>query len=648
MSEKKYVTYEEFGAKGDGVTDDFFAIKAAHEYANENGLPVKASDSATYYIHETRVDGEPTSVIIKTDTNWGEANFIIDDTDISLFKSAPSYPLYKAHVFRVLSDYDSERITDEETLARVLPDLKRGTSKLDLKFDYPVMIIPYNSKHTVYRRKGYGAFGGALMHECIVLDTEGNIDADTPIMFDYNAVDYIDVYRLDIKPITIEGGTFTTRASRVNNVYVKEDGTRANSTGYIMRGLHVCRSFTTVKNVKHYVVGELEISEQIKNGEIVCVGYGYHGFYAASKANEITFEGCVMTGRRCYRNISGGHLGTYDLTGNEVNKIIFKNCTQSNFWIKFDENYNIFPAKEGEPGATTNLTWLEIQGITIKVHWGVGGTNFCKNMEYLGCTLSRFDAHNGLYNGKIIDSTVNYMAITGNGSFIVENTRWFSEGEGYNSNSLVHLRADYGSTWEGEIKMKNVEAYYFTNCPAHIFMHSYGNWYYGYIAHYPSISIDGLKVFDIETRKPVPAGYKVLISGSSIEREPAMHLPKTVNVHPVFPCVDNDGDGIIDGTNVPYDKDNIIRSGVVNEESYENLNPIAPPKYFKLYGNNNASEDGKIRVQVYDTANYKDVPDGGFFGKTEFVTDGASYIGTDYCGVETETFDFIPIEKVEA
>ena len=644
MTDKKYVTYEEFGAVGDGVHDDFFAIREAHAYANENGLPVKACDTATYYIPETRVDGEPTFVSIKTDTFWGDAQFIIDDTDISCFKSAPTYPLHKSHVFKVLSDYPTERIEDADILSKVLPCLHRGSERIDLKFDYPVMIIPYNSKHTVYRRKGYGGFGGFLMHECIVLDKDGNIDKDTPVMFDYNALDYIEVYRLDIKPITINGGTFTTRASRVNNVVVAEDGTRANYTAYILRGIQVLRSFTTVKNVKHYVTGELELSEQVKNGEIVCVGYGYHGFFAASKANEITFEGCVLTGRRCYHNVKGGHLGTYDLTGNEVNKIIFKNCTQSNFWIKFDENLNITPAKEGEPGATTSLTYKVLDGITVKVHWGIGGTNFCKNMEYIGCTLSRFDAHNGLYNGKIIDSTVNYMAITGNGDFIVENTRWFSEGHGYNSNSLVHLRADYGSTWEGEIKMKNVTAHYYTDSPAHIFMHAYSNWYFGYVAHYPSISIDGLNVVDIETRKPVPAGYEILISGSSLVNEPAMHLPETKRVHPVYPCVDQDGDGIVDGTNAPYDPNNIIRSGITVEDSNKNLNMIAPPKYFRLYGNKNASEEGKARILVYDTAHYMDVPDGGFFGKTEFATDGATYIGADHVGEDTETFKFIPFE----
>ena len=43
-SSPEYLTYEKFGAKGDGVTDDFPAIIATHEAANEQGLPVKATD----------------------------------------------------------------------------------------------------------------------------------------------------------------------------------------------------------------------------------------------------------------------------------------------------------------------------------------------------------------------------------------------------------------------------------------------------------------------------------------------------------------------------------------------------------------------------------------------------------------------------
>ena len=641
MSNKKYVTYEEFGAVGDGVHDDFFAIREAHAYANENGLPVKACDTATYYIHETRVDGEPTFVSIKTDTFWGDAQFIIDDTDISCFKSAPTYPLHKSHVFKVLSDYPTERIEDAEILSKVLPCLHRGSERIDLKFDYPVMIIPYNSKHTVYRRKGYGGFGGFLMHECIVLDKDGNIDKDTPVMFDYNALDYIEVYRLDIKPITIDGGTFTTRASRVNNVVVAEDGTRANYTAYILRGIQVLRSFTTVKNVKHYVTGELELSEQVKNGEIVCVGYGYHGFFAASKANEITFEGCVLTGRRCYHNVKGGHLGTYDLTGNEVNKIIFKNCTQSNFWIKFDENLNITPAKEGEPGATTSLTYKVLDGITVKVHWGIGGTNFCKNMEYIGCTLSRFDAHCGLYHGKIIDSTINGLEVVGMGNLIMENTRWFGRGgqklAGAN-NAIFYLRDDYASTWEGEMVIKNVKAYAkpTDDVYVYIFTHTYNNWDYGYQAYFPNLTVENLRYFDPKTKEPLPEGTEIRLVGNSLEREPMMHAEYTLRRNSIFPDVDEDGDGLVDGTNIPYD-DYVDHCGVTDPTSFKNHNPVIPPKYIKILGNGEV----KYKYVVQDTSEYED---GGFFGKTEFITENGVTVGTS--DHSDQNFDFRKIEAL--
>ena len=39
--DKKFVYYSDFGAVGDGVTNDFEAIREAHIYANENHLPVK-------------------------------------------------------------------------------------------------------------------------------------------------------------------------------------------------------------------------------------------------------------------------------------------------------------------------------------------------------------------------------------------------------------------------------------------------------------------------------------------------------------------------------------------------------------------------------------------------------------------------------
>ncbi len=71
------VHYEKFGAIGDGVTDDIEAIVKAHEFANKHGLPVKADTGKCYYI-----GGQDKTAVIQTQTDWGTAKFIIDDTAV--------------------------------------------------------------------------------------------------------------------------------------------------------------------------------------------------------------------------------------------------------------------------------------------------------------------------------------------------------------------------------------------------------------------------------------------------------------------------------------------------------------------------------------------------------------------------------------
>ena len=146
MSDKRYVTYEEFGAVGDGVTDDFAAIYKAHEYAIRNGLPVVACDTATYYIHSPVIDGEACECKIRTDVNWGNASFVIDDRDISVFKGSETYSWYTKAIFHIESDYGVMRIDDPEILKGIVESgLKKGATKLPLSFGNPVMVIPYNT-----------------------------------------------------------------------------------------------------------------------------------------------------------------------------------------------------------------------------------------------------------------------------------------------------------------------------------------------------------------------------------------------------------------------------------------------------------------------------------------------------------------------
>ena len=73
----------DFGAKGDGKTDDIDAIAATHAVANQNDLLVKANEGASYYIGR-----KERTAVIRTNTDFGTASFIIDDTEVQNYNAS--------------------------------------------------------------------------------------------------------------------------------------------------------------------------------------------------------------------------------------------------------------------------------------------------------------------------------------------------------------------------------------------------------------------------------------------------------------------------------------------------------------------------------------------------------------------------------
>ena len=554
MSEKKFVTYEQFGAIGDGVANDFAAINSAHEYANENGLEVRADDSKTYRISDTRIDGKVVTVKIRTNVYWGNANFIIDDSELHAWDGTG---MCGANIFEVVSDYPDINTTDSELLSK-LYGIGPETKKVDLGLGYPAMIVPFNEEYRVYRRRGSSyANGGAYQHEVVLLDKDGNIDPDTPLMFTYDKVTRLQIFRTDMEHLVIDGGIFTTKASKDNVFAYNKDGKYVIKDSYFGRGLIVSRSYTVVKNLKHYVTNEVTIQEQIES-DFRYGGAHYSGFFYAKNSTDVTFENCVLTGRRCYRTPEGltnyaGTMGTYDFGAFSMNKIRLVGCDQCNFYVN---KYTAEAVDENHPDAVLSMDCM-IAPKWAKICWGIGGTNFCKNMEYINSRLSRFDAHAGLYHGKVIDSTVNAISVVGNGNMIVENTRFVSGGLGSVNNSFFYLRDDYGSTWDGDMLIKDCtietnEDYFFI---ANVI---WANWDYGYKCYLPSMTIDNLVV------KGKPETKVHLIRREFIEKEPRLHLPTLTN-----------GD--------------------------ENVNAVVPSRYIKVLNNNTNQVYYLIDSPVFET-----------------------------------------------
>jgi hypothetical protein len=122
------------------------------------------------------------------------------------------------------------------------------------------------------------------------------------------------------------------------------------------------------------------------------------------------------------------------------------------------------------------------------------GSNFCKNLIFDRCELSRFDAHQGVTNGAIRNSTIGYMGIklTGGGLFVVENTT-------VKSREFIDLRPDYGSTWDGDLEIVNcrLEAPPGNYTPVVVGGSNDGQHDFGYTCHLPRhIGIDGLHIED--------------------------------------------------------------------------------------------------------------------------------------------------------
>ena len=307
------VYYSDFGAMGDGITNDFKSLVLAHEFANLSGQTVVADEDAEYYISDTRIEGRGISTItIMTDVIWTGANFIIDDTNIS---AVDGTGLHNHSIFTVKSPYESVKISQD--VIKNLGNVGRGTVKLDVNLGYPAMLVVTNKNHSVYIRYGSNANSGSEQSELVIVDENGNIDPSTPFLLDYDKISSIEAYRTDLEPLTITGGTVTTKASRVD-ISVTSD----RHTAYFSRGLRVTRSNTSIKGLSHYVVGEFTLEEEARGLE----GPPYRGFYTTAYASDVTYENCVFTARRYFSP------GTYGLSVTMSNNVVFKNCTQSNFY----------------------------------------------------------------------------------------------------------------------------------------------------------------------------------------------------------------------------------------------------------------------------------------------------------------------------
>ena len=351
--------YSDFGAVGDGVANDFAAIKAAHDYANEKGIAVEGSAGKKYRLGEHGTE----SIIIKTDTLWIGCGFILDDTDIM-----PDHPSRTTPLFIVEPDKKSFNVEGVSTL-------KKDQENLGVTFSETMLVHVVNDQKRRYIRYGLNQDNGDAQREILLVHPDGTIDPSTPVCWDYDTITKIVAYPIDDTPISINGGHFERWANQAPNQYT-----------YYARGIKVLRSNVTFKNIYHIMT---------KLGETRAP---YDGFITSSNVNNLTIENCVFHSHKAYyRDDPGGKnlLGSYEFCFFASNNVLVKNTYQPNMY--------------------------EEDGVTI-VFKGEMGSNYCRNLVFDGCHLSSFDSHKGSGNIKIINSEIEHINCIGAGHVHIENT----------------------------------------------------------------------------------------------------------------------------------------------------------------------------------------------------------------------------------
>ncbi len=373
------VRYEDFGAVGDGRTDDLPAIVRAHEFANRNGLLVQADDQATYYI-----GGGRTTAIIQTDTDFGEARFVIDDTAVEN---------RWAHVFEVCSALQPLQLNG-------MTSLKAGQRNLGTAVSAPCVVSVVNSNVKHYIRRGLNRNSGASQTDVFLVDEDGVVDAATPILWDFDQLTRITARPVDPVPLKISGGRFSTIANAAESKY-----------NYYRRGIAIRRSNVLLEGLQHRITEEGEH------------GAPYDGFLSITDCANVTVRDVMLSGHKTYNTIGSADkpvgMGSYDLSVERALNVSLINCRQ-------------------------------INDIKDRSLWGIFRSNGTKNLLLERCELSRFDAHRGAAGVTICNSTLGHAGILaiGHGKFIVENTTVYGR-------NFMHLRSDYGSTWQGDLIIRN-------------------------------------------------------------------------------------------------------------------------------------------------------------------------------------------------
>ncbi len=257
------------------------------------------------------------------------------------------------------------------------------------------------------------------------------------LVWDFEEITKIILIPIPDETLIIENGNFQTN--------LPNDRAEQES-GYFNRNIICYRSNTILKNINH-----------ILNDE-EAIGGPYYGFLRLQRASNIKIAECELVAHK-YEKVSNYDLIIENTINTEINKVTCKNIEDSH-------------------------------------RWGITGSNYTKDITYKNCILNRIDAHCGVHNLNIENCQIGICGITvqGSGELNISNTT--NSGR----SAFINLRDDYGSSWNGNINIKDCtlkETQFPRIIHFKIIHDKDGQLHdYGYDLYLPNIKIDGLTIED--------------------------------------------------------------------------------------------------------------------------------------------------------
>ncbi len=346
-----------------------------------------------------------------------------------------NYETAKSAVIKIINKEAIKDINIPKNIQKEIV-INKNTKKIPQLAGYGnCLCLIYDQETKRYIRDGIEG-GGYYQFEVARIDNEGNLLND--IIWDYEKITALVLKKMSPENITVQNANFKT--------ILNQDGNQLES-GYLARNIECDGSNVTISNIKHTV------DDKDKTGG------PYYGFFEMNFAANVSLKDCELVTYQCKEK----RKSNYDLTINSSSNITIENVTSND--------------------------------INDANRWGITGTGYTKDITYKNCTLNRIDSHTGVHNLNVLKCTLGSfgIAVAGSGDLNIEDT------ESNNTECFIQLREDFGSTWDGNINIKNCTIKNIKTPKIigfHIFYNNGQIRNYGYDLHLPNMNIDGLTIHD--------------------------------------------------------------------------------------------------------------------------------------------------------